>query len=76
MIISGDRREAAMPAKRWPTIEEVVERARQGLLDETTVTVPPTAEDRARIDAELKAFGERPRSSVPAPRVARKRRPA
>jgi hypothetical protein len=80
MIVLSERREAAMPAKRWPTIQEVLEHAREGLIDETTGTVRPTAEDRARIDADLEAFNAQRRArgrpgALPRRGAARRRTP-
>jgi hypothetical protein len=66
-----------MAPGRWPTIDEVVERARQGIIDESYMTIRPDhgalevmRADVEQFHAKRRAAGEQPQ------RPARRRKPA
>ena len=45
-----------MPEKRWPTIQEKLDQVAQGIIDETSITVPPYGDAMEQIRADLEAF--------------------
>jgi hypothetical protein len=47
---------AAMPAKPWPTIQEKLDQVARGVVDESSITVPPYGEALEQIRADLEAF--------------------
>lgn len=58
-----------MARKPWPTIPEVIADTERGILDDSSIRVQPSAEERAAVRAEAEAFlAER--------RVAHKQRPS
>jgi hypothetical protein len=65
-----------MPEKRWPTVQEILDRVQQGIIDETTALVRPTSEDLAAMRKDLEEFRASRAARQEAPRPKRRKRPA
>jgi hypothetical protein len=44
-----------MSRKRWPTVQEVIADAERGIIDETTILVRPSPEEREALRAAAEA---------------------
>ncbi|HLH25919.1 MAG TPA: hypothetical protein VK066_25655 [Chloroflexota bacterium] len=65
-----------MADRRWPTVQEILDQARHGVLDETTGLVRPDPEARAAFRAEIAALKARRAARQKPPEPSRTRRPA
>ena len=67
-----------MPEKRWPTIQAKLDQVAQGIIDETSIAVPPYGDAMEQIRADLEAFKAQQRlAREPQPTVPESsRRPA
>ena len=66
-----------MGTERWPSIDEIVERARKGIIDESYMAVRPDPEMREAIRADLEQFhAKRGATTTRLARAPRRRKPA
>jgi hypothetical protein len=66
-----------VPEKKWLTIQESLDLIRQGIIDETTVTVWPDRATREAMRKDLEEFQEKRRAERERPaKPKRTRRPA
>jgi hypothetical protein len=66
-----------MPGKRWPTIEETLQGAREGIIDDTTATTWPDAATVEAMRADLEQFrAKRGAASEPEDQPPRESLPA
>jgi hypothetical protein len=65
-----------MTANRWPTIQEILDHAREGILDETTATVWPDAETIEAMRKDLEQFRASRAAQQEAQRPRRRKHPA
>jgi hypothetical protein len=65
-----------VPEKKWLTIQESLDLIRQGIIDETTVTVWPDRATREAMRKDLEEFRASRAARQEAPRPKRRKRPA
>ena len=65
-----------MTEKRWPTVQEILDRTREGIIDETTALVRPAPEDLAAMRQELEQLRASRAAQPEAQRPKRRKRPA